>query len=328
MFDNGQPLGGNWSNGNFKLDSNLYWDVTGEPFLFSGYDLEEWQEEGQDLASVVRDPLFVDARGHDFRLLEQSPVKDYGIDPAEILDTVGLYGSAAWCDRPKLVEHRQVDAEMKPPREARRPSNRKAIIQDFDGLSVGDKVDFASTSGADTDASIRVTDELAASGKHSLKFIDAEGLEYNWQPHLSASMMWKKGVVRGSFDVYLKPGAVFWHEWRDRRSPYRVGPSMRFRGDGQLEVSTRDGKDESVRKVIAAFPLECWVHVEITCPVGKAQTGAYELALTVPGKARETFELKTGSKDWSTCECMVFVSEATHRTVFYLDNLCFKRAKE
>jgi len=327
IFDNGQPLGGNWSNGNFLLKSNLYWDVTAQPFTFAGYTLEEWQEEeGQDVGSVIRPPLFRDAKAYDFRAAKHSSVKDYGIDPDAILAKAGLYGPRKWRDKPGRVTHRAIDPEMKPPRDAKRPSLTRAIEEDFEGLKVGDKVGFANTSGEDKGASIRVTDELAAAGKHSLKFTDAEGLDYNWQPHLSARMMWRKGIVRASFDVFLKPGAVFWHEWRDRASPYRIGPSLRFEADGQLRVSTRDAEGKRAKQALTGFPLGQWVHVEIVCPLGKDGAGTYELAISAPDKPRETFEVVTGSEDWQLCACMVFVSEATQKTEFYLDNLSFRRS--
>ncbi|MCP4641349.1 MAG: right-handed parallel beta-helix repeat-containing protein, partial [bacterium] len=45
-FNNGELLGSNWNNGNFRLDRNCYWDTSGE-VEFKGRTLEEWQATGQ-----------------------------------------------------------------------------------------------------------------------------------------------------------------------------------------------------------------------------------------------------------------------------------------
>ncbi len=327
VFDNGQPLGGNWKNGNYRFVSNLYWDVTRKPFAFAGYDLQDWQEEGQDTDSVVADPGFRDAEKFDFRPRRGSPVLTYGIDPEAILEKVGLYGDKAWTEKPAQVTHRSLDPDMKPPRKAPRPNVLQRIDATLEDLKVGDSVPFARASGQEKGASIRVSDEVAADGKHSLKFTDAEGLPYNWQPHLSTTPFWSKGTVKGSFDILLRPGAVFWHEWRDRSSPYRVGPSLRFTAAGDLQVRTRDPEGKPITRTLLRYPTEQWIRVELSCTVGRAHAGTYELAVTLPGQEKQTFELSTVSRDWNACMVMVFVSEATKRTEFFLDNIHFERQR-
>ena len=76
-------LGSNWSNGHFLLDNNLYWRTDGKPVDFKGLSLADWQKKGQDLHSLVQDPLFVDPLKGDFRLKAGSPALKLGFQPID-----------------------------------------------------------------------------------------------------------------------------------------------------------------------------------------------------------------------------------------------------
>ncbi len=69
---------GNYGNGNSgtgvcRFDSNLYWNASGKPVLFGDKDLRAWQALGQDVSSLVADPLFKDPEHGDFTLRPDSP---------------------------------------------------------------------------------------------------------------------------------------------------------------------------------------------------------------------------------------------------------------
>ncbi len=319
LTDNGLPLGGNWSNGNFRLNRNLYWDVKGNELVFAGMDLTEWRESGQDHDSVVADPLFVDAEKRDFRLKKGSPAAALGIEPLEDVSKAGLYGDAEWTRRALAVPHRAVDPVMQEPKLPKPAPD--LIADDFEDTPVGEPAKIARTSGEHKGASIRVTDETAAAGgKHSLKFVDAAGLDHEWQPHLAYTGGWRRGTVCGAFDVRLEPGAILWHEWRDNANPYLVGPSLHFMGDGQV----RAGKQDLVK-----VPLSTWCHVEIRTTLGKAATGTYDLTLTVAGTEPQRFPgLPCGKPEWRSLDWFGFVSEATEKTILYVDNVRFAVEKK
>ena len=115
-----------------------------------------------------------------------------------------------------------------------------------------------------------------------------------------------------SFDILLKEGAVFWHEWRDTKSPYRVGPSMRITATGDVVVGGQ---------TLTTVPRDEWVHVEISAPLGE-QAGEWTLRVRVGDGRIETFEgLKIGTEGWRQIRWIVFVSLATEATVFYMDNI-------
>jgi len=76
--DNGHILGWNWTNGNYELDYNVYWDTSTPQPDFAGRTFTEWQAEGQDVHSVLVDPKFVDPENGDFRLRADSPAPKLG----------------------------------------------------------------------------------------------------------------------------------------------------------------------------------------------------------------------------------------------------------
>ncbi len=104
IYSDGVPmLGGNWSNGNYRLESNCYWDAAGRPTFPGGLTLAEWQAKGHDARSIVADPKFADPAHGDFTLAPDSPALEIGFQP---IDTgkIGLVGPAEWVELPRQVK--------------------------------------------------------------------------------------------------------------------------------------------------------------------------------------------------------------------------------
>ena len=72
----------------------------------------------------------------------------------------------------------------------------------------------------------RAVHQAAASGKQSLKFTDHSDLKYDFDPHIFFQPGYERGTVVCRFALRLETGAVFFHEWRDEATPYRIGPSI------------------------------------------------------------------------------------------------------
>jgi hypothetical protein len=160
---------------------------------------------------------------------------------------------------------------------------------------------------------LQVTDETAAGGSRSVKFVDAPGMEHVFNPHAFYTPHFREGRATLGFDLRLGPGAVVCHEWRDAAQPYRVGPSFCVRPDGKL---TAGGKH------LTDVPIGAWFHVEIGCGLGGQAGGTYALAITVPGQPLKSFpSLPCGTPEFKTLEWLGFVSLAAEKTVFYLDNV-------
>lgn len=104
IYGDAPLLGGNWKNGQYKFEKNLYWNTAGKPVLFPGnLTLEQWQAKGQDAGSIIADPLFENAAAGDFRLKPDSPALKLGFRPIDV-SQVGLRGPAQWRALPGAVQ--------------------------------------------------------------------------------------------------------------------------------------------------------------------------------------------------------------------------------
>ena len=91
-------LQGPWDTLQFESRNNCWWNAAGAPVTFSGKTLEAWQKFGHETGSVVADPLFVDAKHHDYSLKPASPALALGFRPYD-WSQAGVYGDAAWISK-------------------------------------------------------------------------------------------------------------------------------------------------------------------------------------------------------------------------------------
>ena len=252
----------------------------------------------------MADPKFVDAAHGDFRLKADSPALKLGFLPIDTAK-IGLYGEPDWVALPKRIVRQayvpNLSAESPP----------EPVDDDFEGAVLGAPPDGGTVSTENV-GGIVVTNETAASGKQCLKFIDAPGQKFSFNPHLVYSPRFTTGKIQGSFDVRIEPGAIGHFEWRDYSSgEYRVGPSVRIEGDGKLLAGG---------KPIGKIPLSRWLHVEITCGLGTQANGRWTLRHGPTGGPMNQIELPCDPKfkrlDWAG-----FVADATIAAVFYVDNI-------
>ncbi|RJP21212.1 MAG: right-handed parallel beta-helix repeat-containing protein [Candidatus Omnitrophota bacterium] len=73
LWREGKLLGSNWKDDKYKMDYNLYFDMRGEDFNFAQWTWKEWRERGQDVHSLIADPLFENANEYNFTLQPNSP---------------------------------------------------------------------------------------------------------------------------------------------------------------------------------------------------------------------------------------------------------------
>lgn len=298
LWDEGVLLGSNWTGNNYRLNRNLYWKMQGRPFNFAGMSLQEWQAKGQDVDSVIADPLFVAPEKGDFRLKPGSPAEKIGFEPIDL-------SQAGRQDRPKPTRRPPAFPSPPPP---------QPIAQDFEEVSVGEKAPQAFTWEENEQATIRVTEETAASGKRSLKFIDTPNQKENYNPHLHYSPNYLRGVVHSRFALRVEPGVLMYHEWRDYSTPYRVGPSFTIEKDGALIVGG---------KRLTTLPLSRWIVFEIVCGVGRDATGTYDLTIHLPGRTPPLRyqKLACAHPEFDRLQWFGFVANGREDAVFYLDDL-------
>ena len=306
-----------------EFGRNLYWDISGKEPSFSGVSFAEWQASGRDRDSRIADPQFYDAENDDFRLKPSSPALAMGFQP---IDTgkAGLYGDEAWVAMPSKIQ-REPLPELPPPPPPPPPG---PFLEDFESTQAGKQPAGLSYSPADRPDLIQVTEETAAGGKRSLKFIKAEGLKYPWQPHLyRSSRAHTSGTVHFSCDIRLDPQrpadcSLALRDYGSGRWEYREGPSLTFRGDGRLLAA---GKE------LGRVPIGQWFHVEIRLNLGQAEItsprAAYRLAITSPGQPEQVFEeVPYLHREFGQLMWFGFSSTGEAGTVFFVDHVRLEEA--
>lgn len=300
-----------WANSlddrKLSFNRNLYWDASEKPVDFMGMSLEKWQEMGQDRDSVIADPMFVNVSKLDFHLKPGSPAHKLGFKPFDYT-RAGLYGDTAWIDTAKRFKFAPVEFAPDPP-----PPPPLVVNEDFEDYPVGATPVDAEVHAESAGGSIAVTAETAASGKQSLKFTDAAGLQFSFNPHMVYQPRYSEGSVRCSFNVRLEEGAEVWHEYRDWSSqPYTIGPSLQIIA-GKLSFGDRELMD---------LPTGQWFRMEISVALGGKADDSWQLMVTLPGQPPKRFtDLKVTTPGWKKLTWVGFVSNATKQTVFYLDNI-------
>lgn len=290
-----------------RWDKNLYWRTDGLPLEFYGEPLENWQAKGPDRHSIVADPQFVDPSQGDFRLKPGSPAFALGI---RSIDTSrnGLFGPAEWVALP-----RQSRFPATVLRGATWPPRAVPVDDGFEQTPVGQPPELAQLNEENRGDSIRVSDETAATGRHSLKFTDAAGLAHLFNPHVFHTPHFADGRARFSCNLRVEKGAVLAHEWRDAGQPYRTGPSLVIDGSGKLLANGRP---------LADVPLGTWFRIEIVCPLGRLANGTYDLAIIRPTQPAQRFaSLSCSTPKFNRLEWLGFVSLASSKTVFYVDDV-------
>lgn len=303
-YKTGALLSGRWTEVKVEMDNNCYWNAAGEEVRPAGMSFEEWQtKHGHDKHSIIVDPLFVDPENYDFRLKEGSPALKVGFKPFDY-SKAGVYGDARWIRKAKELSF----GELKTP-----PGPPPALIrEDFERTGVGTKP-AAECHVENKGDSIAVTDETAASGKRSVKITDAPGLQASYNPHLVYSPNHATGKTTCKFDLRIEAGVELQYSWRDwRSSAYKTGPNLEVKGK-ELRAGS---------KKLMELPVGEWVHLEVSAKLGKDAGGTWGVVVKAPNGPRKVFSgLKCGTTGFEQLTWIGFVSNATHKTAFYLDNI-------
>ncbi|WP_165075977.1 right-handed parallel beta-helix repeat-containing protein [Paludisphaera rhizosphaerae] len=307
-WNDGPLLTGNWKDSqHYRIDSNLYYEGTGATVEFpGGLSLEAWRKQtGQDEHSKIADPLFENADARDFRLKAGSPAASVGFKPFDFTKA-GVRGDGAW--------RKEADAPLPASTPTPEPP-AMAVDDDFEEASPGTSgyaPDSATMSDGGRPELVAITEEAAAQGRRSLKIADASGLKNGFDPHFYFRPNYKKGLATCSFAIRTEPGAVFYHEWRDGSSPYKVGPSVWFR-DGKMLVG---GKP-----VMDVRPGE-WLRVEVSARLGEdASKPTWNLTVSRPGAEPLRLTDLPASPGWKSADWVGFSSSATAPTAVFLDDL-------
>lgn len=310
-----------WASYDKIIRNNLYWHEDQQPIRFLKYSFDEWRKiEGtkdvwytprMDDRSRIADPKFVDAPKRDFRLKPDSPALAMGFRPFEY-DSFGLYGDPEWTELPRKAAIRPLLDTEKHLGEG----FAKFYKDDFELDAPGEKPALVTVIESD-EGYVAVTNEKAAGGKNSLKFVDSVGQATGHLPHIYFRPDLAEPIrVRFSFDLYREPGAMLYVEWRDYLGYRQTGPDIRIDQEGKLLVS-KAATD-------CMIPEGRWVHVEMTDGLDRLADGKWHLRIT---DGDETlFEQKDApcDADFASIQWLGIVSYGDADYTFYVDNIKFE----
>ena len=271
---------------------------------------EKWRGLGQDEGSLVADPQFVDPTKPDWRLKPTSPAFKVGFKALD-LSQAGVYASPerrTW-PRPEVKVVRDVFDYTPAPKSLA----RQAAMRDYEDYAVGEAERNANVGNSGAGTAL-VTDETAASGKHSLKFTDAAGLPATFFPYVTYPLEQDSGSLKMSFDLRWEKGALMQLDWRDDPYQFNMGPNLTTSATGMLSANGRPMVQLSEGK---------WAHIEINCVLGDQASDKYDLSVTLPGAVPQVFHDVACSPQFQTLNCIVFMANGDAPAVFYIDNLAF-----
>ena len=300
----------------YAFDQNLLW-AGGEEVRISAPGVpkkgswEAWQKLGQEAGGVIADPQFVDPSRHNYALKPTSPALKLGFKPIDT-SKIGVYASPdrrTW-PRPEVKVAR--DATDYRPAAIIKPS--QAALRTYEDYAVGEKERNAHVGEEGELATVRVTEETAASGKQSLRVAERPGVKLSFVPYITYPLEMEQGVLKAGFDLRWETGALFVYEWRDDPYNYSLGPCLTTDAAGHLKANGQPIMDLTPGQ---------WVRFDMTCGLGKQHTGKYELMVKPAGGEAKTFTVAHAEK-FETLNCIVVMSNTQGESVFYLDNVEFR----
>ncbi len=312
------------------VDHNTYWNPQGiASNAFNGGTWATWQAGGQDAHSQIADPLFKNPAKGDFRFKAGSPAVKAGFVPFDIAQA-GVYGSRAWRRLASAKRYAAVAFAPVPERYVIRRLN-----ENFDALPLKAPFPNVETHVENKGDGVFVTDEVAFSGKQSLKVQDAPNLTYAYNPHFTFSCAFTNAVVENRFAVRMQAGAEFFTEWRDYPADggngYVTGPCLVFR-EGKVFARARekkpDGTFQGADRLIAELPADTWAEVTVTAGVGSHYTGQWSVKIARAGQPDVAVaDLYVCSPAWRAMGWLGFCSTAKSSVAYYLDDFVFGEKK-
>lgn len=292
----------NWHDGRVFMADNVYWSKTGAPQDFAGKTWSEWQAFGNDVRSVLADPMFHDPEHGDWTLSPESPALKLGFIPFD-WKLAGVQGDAAW---------KAIASEPLPPMVyGKKPQPPPLRVQEsFEGFKNGERISLGRRN-AHNPALYAVAGISGAKGQ-CLELRDGPDQQPAFEPHFFFNPSHREGLTRVSFDLRMEPAYRFIHEWRDASEPYRTG----------IQFSVDKGGVHANGRTLAEFAPMTWVHFEVECAVGENVNGDWTLVLTPENGQPKRFEgLKSVKGALKKLEWLGFISPGMDSAKAWLDNL-------
>lgn len=164
------------------------------------------------------------------------------------------------------------------------------------------------------DTTIAVTDETAASGKHSLKFVDGPNAPEVFYPdmEINFSPIGPPEAAEATFACSLRveKGADVLIELRNILP--KIGPSLRIGREGKLWAGG---------KPLCDIPLGKWFRVGLVARLS-GDNRTCDLTVTLPGAQPSVYKnLPYQDQDFGTCNWMVIAGIGNQPAAFYVDDI-------
>ncbi|MEK6796894.1 MAG: acetylxylan esterase [Spirochaetota bacterium] len=206
--------------------------------------------------------------------------------------------------------------EREPAGTAAADGRRVLIDENYDNRVVGRDVNGADGIDKAKGAVICISDEAAASGKQSLKFVDVPGLTRAWLPlrniYFKGAETVTNGTVTFSFAFRNSKAypANFTVEMRDyRTSQFKTGPKLDFMSDGSLKAGDTE---------VAVLPFDTWTRIALKFTFGAEK----EYRLTVFGDGvKKNIMVPFSSTDFLSLGWLGFVMYNETNAVVYMDDV-------
>ena len=302
-FDRGELLSGPWDRIQHKSGRNCFWHAGEADFNFIGRLLEEWQDEGHELGSRIMDPGFVAPEEGDFRLREDSQVRELGFVPFDY-ELAGVNGDPEWVAEAENVTFR--------PLRIAPPAPPLAISDDFNRYPVGSAPGGVELHLENKGDAI-VIEEEGPDSNRCVKIVDAPGLDQTFNPHLVYSRLkYEQGRTGNAFRLRVEPDSYVQFDWRDYAGGgYQTGPNFTIRNN-LLQLRT----GQSI-----ALPSDKWIAFTIACELGDDSDGTWTLGVTFEdGSSQIVPDLPYADQEFEQLNWIGFVSAANDVTVFRLDD--------
>ena len=175
--------------------------------------------------------------------------------------------------------------------------------------------------GEEKGATIVVTDTVAASGKRSLAFHDAQGIDHSWKPIWETRLPDRQilgGKVRLVFDVMIdkdNPGqfaGILRHYGR-----YEKGNNVR----GITQLNILPNNTLRVGRKTLKMTNGGWHHVELSFIQGTPGRRNVEGSVTAPDGSKQTFRTPCDSQDYVGLNWIGFSAMGDSDGLFTVDNL-------
>ncbi|MCK5801638.1 MAG: right-handed parallel beta-helix repeat-containing protein [Lentisphaeria bacterium] len=188
----------------------------------------------------------------------------------------------------------------------------KPVRDDFEGTPVGQPaMDAHTTEQAPFTA--RITDETAASGTHSLKFLDGTPQKHPFNPHVFYRVRFEEGRFVGRFALRVSEKSDFYVQWRTYGGgKFFRGPSIRVVPGGKLVHDERE---------LGSIPIGEWVKFELTTSLGKASDGTFSMSVALPDGTVHRYDGLEHESGFKRMDWLGFVSVAESACATWLDDV-------